>query len=266
MDFVQTPARNSFPRASASIAAAALWFFCLSAVTGTAQEMFAVIDPGHGGKAPSGSQAERTLSSPNNARAPSGLLEKDLTLELAFLVAKKLEELREDTEKPQVRAVLTRRNDTNPDFAERARIAAETEQMPIAIVSIHFNALDGQQKGTLCMISSRERNPNYVGDEAFARELSGKVSEVVARYVSGSRVRPVIDDGHLHGGKGSNFFYQLAKRRSLDTVPQCFLEVEFIDSEEAETKLLAQKSKTFEEIAEAIARVIMRQAGRSGSN
>lgn len=258
MAFVQTPARNSFPWARASIAAAALWVLCLSVVTGAAQEMFAVIDPGHGGKAPSGSQAERTLSSPNNARSPSGLLEKDLTLELALLVEKKLAG-------SPVRAVLTRRDDTNPDFAERARVAAELPSTPVAIVSLHFNALDGKQKGTLGMISSRARNPNYAADENFARELSAEVSAVVGRHVTGSRARPVIGDGHLHGGKGSNFFHQLGKHRSLDAVPKCFLEVEFIDSDEVEKKLLARRAEAFDEIAGAIARVILRRAAGQGS-
>lgn len=258
MAFTHTPARDSFRGTRASVAAGALCFLCLSVVTGAGQEMTAVIDPGHGGKAPSGSQAERTLSSPNNARSPSGLLEKDLTLELALLVEKKL------VGSP-VRAVLTRRDDTNPDFAERARVAAELPTPPIAIVSLHFNALDGKHKGTLGMISSRERNPNYAADENFARELSSEVSAVVGRYVSGSRAKPVIGDGHLHGGKGSNVFHQLAKNRSLDSVPKCFLEVEFIDSDEVEKKLLARRAEAFDEIAEAIARVILRRAEKQGS-
>ena len=43
-----------------------------------------VIDPGHGGNAEIGG------SSHNNARSPSGVLEKNLTLRMAFLVREPL--------------------------------------------------------------------------------------------------------------------------------------------------------------------------------
>ena len=55
----------------------------------SADRLFA-IDPGHGGNAPSGSMREFTLSSPNNAQTPSGILEKDLTLEMAQDIASAL--------------------------------------------------------------------------------------------------------------------------------------------------------------------------------
>lgn len=227
-----------------------------------ARPAYAVIDAGHGGKTPSGSTGERSLSSPNNARSPSGVFEKDLTLELALLVEQALENQVPADGNASVRAILTRRNDTNPDFAERAEIAGNLQPPPVAVMSIHFNALNGQEKGTVAMVGARAANPNYVRDATFARQLTEEVSAVVGKYVPGSEARQVIDDGHLHGGKGSNFFYQMARHRSLDSVPKCFLEVEFIDTTEAEEKLLARKSEAFKEIAEAIARVIVRQANK----
>ena len=223
-------------------------------------QVHVVIDAGHGGKAPSGSTAERSLSSPNNARSPSGVLEKDLTLELALLVEQALEKDIASDGNARVRAILTRRNDTNLDFAERAEVAASLRPAPVAVISLHFNALNGREKGTVAMVGARPANANYARDAAFARELTEEVSDVVRNYVPGSEARPTIDDGHLHGGKGSNFFYQMARHPSLDFVPKCFLEVEFIDTNEAEEKLLARKSDAFKEIAEAIARVIVRQA------
>ncbi|MEI6656061.1 MAG: N-acetylmuramoyl-L-alanine amidase, partial [Verrucomicrobiota bacterium] len=52
-----------------------------------------VIDPGHGGGDDSGSQSARSLSASNNATAPGGLHEKDLTLELSLEIRKQLEAL-----------------------------------------------------------------------------------------------------------------------------------------------------------------------------
>ena len=112
-----------------------------------AQQAFAVIDAGHGGKLPSGSTEKRTLSSPNNARSPFELLEKDLTLELALVVEQALRKEVPTNGSPSVRAVLTRRNDANPDFAERAEIAGNLQLSSLAVVSIHFNAMNGQEKG-----------------------------------------------------------------------------------------------------------------------
>lgn len=57
----------------------------LFAGSAAAGDRIIVIDAGHGGSKPSGTQAARTLSSPNNAVSPGGLKEKDLTLELALL-------------------------------------------------------------------------------------------------------------------------------------------------------------------------------------
>lgn len=204
-----------------------------------------VIDPGHGGTRASGSDKERTLSSPNNAKTPSGILEKDLTLELSREIGRCLE-------RKGFRAVLTRIDDTNPDFAKRAEIASAAN--PSAVVSIHFNASkDHSALGTLAMVSASERNPRYEADLEFSEGLSKAVSAVVSLFVASSKPRSVMDDGHLHGGLGSNFFYQMAKHNNLDTVPKCFLEVEFIDRADVDGTLVAQRRAAFPKIAEAAA-------------
>jgi len=241
---------------SASIAACGI-------VDARANELHVVIDPGHGGSAASGSTKERTLSSANNARSPSGLLEKDLALELTLLARDALASAARNGAESRVTAVLTRSDDSNPDFAQRARTAASLPKSPVAIVSLHFNALDGKQTGTVAMVEARERNPNYEKDVKFARSLSAEVSRVVADYVPGSKPREVIDDSHLHGGAGSNFFRQLAAHKSLAEVPKCLLEIEFIDTKEADDGLLKRRSAAFPKIAQAIANVILREASES---
>ena len=207
-----------------------------------------VIDPGHGGNSPAGSNQDFTLSSPNNARTPSGLKEKDLTLELALVIGDVLQ-------KKGTRCVLTREADENPDFKMRAEICAKAK--PDFIISIHFNASsDHKALGTLAMVGNPDRNPNFETDMKFATALTATVSKVVQEYVPGSKPRSPINDSHLHNGMGSNFFKQLAAFPELARTPKCFLEVEFIDNEATERGLITNRSKAFPKIANALAEFI----------
>lgn len=222
--------------------------FCIFGWAVDCEAKVVVIDPGHGGSSPAGSNTDFTLSSPNNARTPSGLKEKDLTLELALV-------MRDVLQKKGVRCVLTRETDENPDFKKRAEICAKAK--PDFIVSIHFNASsDHKALGTVAMVGNPERNPNFVADMEFATALSATVSKVVQEYVPGSKARSPINDSHLHNGMGSNFLKQLAAFPELAQSQKCFLEVEFIDNEAAEKGLIANRSKSFPKIANAFAEFI----------
>jgi len=211
-----------------------------------------VIDPGHGGSAVAGSLDQRSNSSPNNATSPSGLREKDLTLDLATRVESAILE-QGKTRPKKVGVLLTRSTDTNLDFVQRAGIAARYNTA--CIVSIHFNASSSHAaKGTLSLIAARERNKQYDLDLQFATGLTSATSKVVREIVPGSRDRGVMTDSHLHNGLGSNFFFQLARHKKLDGVPRCFLEVEFMDNPEVEKHLLAgDRDAHFDRIAAAIA-------------
>lgn len=220
----------------------------LATLSASAAEKIIVIDPGHGGSADAGSQKERTLSAANNATSPAKLLEKDLTLELSLEVAKQLASRPHATLKP----VLTRTKDENPDFAKRAAFCAAAK--PAAIFSIHFNASDNHAAlGTTAVVSAKATNPNHPVDEAFAKGLIQAAHGAVVKFVPRSTALPVIPDSHLHGGAGSNFFYQLAKHPELQNVPKCFLEIEFIDRKDVDTDLLAKRKEAFPEIAKALA-------------
>lgn len=81
-----------------------------------------VIDPGHGGSVKVGG------SSPNNAVGPTGLLEKNVTLEVAKRIKARA---------AGVEVVLTRSNDTNLGLADRAKFAKDL-RAPV-FVSVHFN-------------------------------------------------------------------------------------------------------------------------------
>ena len=216
-------------------------------------EYLVVIDPGHGGAKDSGSEKARTLSASNNATSPSGLNEKDLTLELSLEVAKQLKEIGK-TRATKVNCALTRTTDSNPDFAKRAAFCASLKQVPAVIFSIHFNATTKHDAiGSVAVIRQEGKNPNYQADRKFATGLTKAASTGVSRFVPGSSAMQPITDAHLHGGAGSNFFFQLAGHEQLRAVPKCFLEIEFIDRADTEAKLLLQRKAAFPDIARSIA-------------
>jgi len=213
-----------------------------------------LIDPGHGGSKILGTLADRTNSSPNNATSPGGKLEKDLTLEFSRYLKEAIQELMSRGAPVDVR--LTREEDKNIDFKTRAELCNVPNTA--CVVSIHFNASDGKGSaiGSLAVVAAPDRNPRYAEDAAFASGLAAACSRGVQVYLPESKSRGVITDSHLHGGVGSNFFFQLARQSHLESVPKCFLEVEFIDSKVVEKALLEgdhEREKKFRRIAEEVA-------------
>lgn len=101
-----------------------------------------VLDPGHGGRTVEGG------SSPNNAQGHNGLLEKNLTLDVANAARHNLDGVAD------VR--MTRTTDVNLGLAARAAVARAAQAS--AFVSIHFNGAV-RPDGTT--------NPDVNGSEAF---------------------------------------------------------------------------------------------------
>lgn len=84
-----------------------------------------VIDPGHGGAADAGSDAAKNKSTSNNATSATlRIKEKDLALTLSQLIAERIDKS-EAAAQGKIKAVLTRRDDSNLDFAKRAGVAAQ---------------------------------------------------------------------------------------------------------------------------------------------
>ncbi len=223
-----------------------------------------VIDPGHGGSADAGSQSARSLSSSNNATTPGGLREKNLTLELSQEIKKQIAALAPAHRGTTIECVLTRTDDRNPDFAKRAMICAAGRKPPSAIVSIHFNASTRHDAlGTLAVVHNKNVNTNFQLDHAFAIGLIAATHTAVAGFLPASKARDPISDAHLHDGAGSNFFHQLSLHPTLKNVPKCFLEVEFIDRRDVETKLLQKRETSFPVIARAIATYLYDYCGQA---
>jgi N-acetylmuramoyl-L-alanine amidase/GH25 family lysozyme M1 (1,4-beta-N-acetylmuramidase) len=111
-----------------------------------------VIDAGHGGNAAAGG------SSPNNAVGPNGLLEKDLTLDLARRVAAALG--------GRFPVTLTRSGDVNSSLTQRANVAKQLDAD--IFLSIHFNGWN---------------DPAVDGSEAWVATGSNGGSHALARTV-----------------------------------------------------------------------------------
>jgi N-acetylmuramoyl-L-alanine amidase len=121
-----------------------------------------VLDAGHGGK----NLVEG--SSPNNAVAPNGLLEKDLNLKIVQLVKEKLPQ-------NQFQAFLTRDKDENLSLKSRAIKSKEIGAD--AFISIHFNASRKTNfDGTEVFISESSDEKDYLLAEQLLRNVSNAAS------------------------------------------------------------------------------------------
>lgn len=179
-----------------------------------------VIDPGHGGSSEIGG------SSPNNAKGPGGLLEKDLTLDLALRVRAALA-----TSAVDVR--LTRDADRNLGLRARADIARQAQAD--AFVSIHFNGFNGEAQGT----------------ETWHHRAASGDSKALATLVQAAvrKATGLKERGVKLGG-----FAVLRPDFHAESTAACLVEVSFMDvaAEEARLRTEAYKDKLAAALAGAI--------------
>jgi N-acetylmuramoyl-L-alanine amidase len=191
-----------------------------------------VVDPGHGGTAAAGG------SSPNNAQASNGLLEKDLTLDLARRVAARLA--------GRARVVLTREGDTNLSLTDRARVAADNDAE--VFLSIHFNGFE---------------DPSVDGTEVWVARGAGERS----RTVAGEVLRRVllVTRARDRGVREADLGVLLPARHDPET-GACLVEVAFLTNP-AEAERLAGEAYR-DELAAAIADGVaaLLPAANGGSN
>jgi len=129
-----------------------------------------VIDPGHGGTLPVGG------SSPNRATGPNGLLEKDVTLDIAQRLQRLL------TGSGDV--VLTRGSDVNLALAARARTAREHNAS--LFLSLHLNGSEiAASEGCAAWIA-RQASP---ASRALAESLASAIATATGTPNLGVRQR-----------------------------------------------------------------------------
>ena len=224
-----------------------------------AAERCIVVDPGHGGS------RDVDESSANNATSPSGVKEKDLTLEVGREVFAAIQDSPE-AKRLGIVPVITRTTDVNVGMTERARIAVARNTK--AFVSIHFNASGSHRaQGALAMVQdSGHGNPNVARDGAYANFLADAVSAVAQRYDSKSRRHAFLTDHELKGGRGSFLLRHLHETAQGRSFPACFLEIDFIDNPAVEAWLVkgGQGKAARAEIAKALADALIKYVAAHG--
>jgi N-acetylmuramoyl-L-alanine amidase len=179
-----------------------------------------VLDPGHGGRRKVGG------SSPNNARGANGLLERDLTLDIALRVRSEL--------KGNAEVRLTRNSDVNLSLADRAAVARAATAA--VFVSIHFNGSDDSKvDGTEAWVGKGGAS----GRHALAKQLVDQVA-----HVAGLRRRGVFtrDLGVIRAD------------RHAAVTDACLLEVSFLSNPKQAARLAGEAYKAL--LAQAVATAI----------
>lgn len=169
-----------------------------------------VLDPGHGGSVEVGG------SSANNAVSASGVLEKNITLRMAFLVREELNELILN-ENHTLTIFLTREEDKNVGLAARANLAKKNKAD--LFLSIHCNGFNAKARGTETLISPPNINAGYAADRAFAQMIQNSVFNTIRMHDPNAVDRGVKDQklGVLND-------------LNLGISPRsCMVELEFID-------------------------------------
>jgi N-acetylmuramoyl-L-alanine amidase len=190
-----------------------------------------VIDPGHGGRRKIGGSSE------NNAKGPTGLLEKTVTLQVG-------RKARDSLMRHGMSVLLTRNTDVNHGLAYRASVAKSARAN--AFVSIHFN--DDKKpatQGTETWVHTNSKNPT---------SPSMKLARLIQRtllQVTGYRNRHVQDKN----------LGVLNPARHLKTTAACLVEISFISdpAEEARLKESAYRASLGAAIAEGIQQYLSRR-------
>ena len=157
-----------------------------------------VIDPGHGGATAEGG------SSANNAIGPNGVLEKDVTLDLARRLAALLSE--------RANVVLTRTGDENRSLTDRSGIARASNAA--VFVSLHFNGW---------------KDPSVDGSEAWVATHAAPASRAFARAALDRVV--AVTHARDRGVKEQDFGVLLPERLGANTAA-ALLELAFLTNPE----------------------------------
>lgn len=178
-----------------------------------------VLDPGHGGDN-------------EGAKGVTGRMEKDLTLQVANAVEAKLK-----MKRPDLRIVLTRRADVNPDLSSRIEVA--NSMQADLFVSIHFNAslnLEAYGFESFWAGDFHEAQSTSDGDSAQTRLIKHMAAPFAQRMASAFNQAMAKRFDTLDRGVKPGDYTVLTKA----TVPAVVLELAFL-SNAREGKQVARK-------------------------
>jgi len=170
-----------------------------------------VLDPGHGGKQNIGG------SDANHAVSPSGMLEKNLTLQIAQEAEAALA-----STAPNIRIVKTRSTDVNLSLAERANVARDNKAD--LFVSIHFNGFNAIARGVEAFVRTADSNVNLADDTAFAQRVQAAVLKAIK-----ARDPQTKDRGVKQMNLGVLADASLGNTAATHKTRACLVEIEFMD-------------------------------------
>jgi N-acetylmuramoyl-L-alanine amidase len=170
-----------------------------------------VIDPGHGGTRIIGG------SDANHAVSPSGVLEKNLTLQIAQEALNALAGVA-----PKVRVILTRSGDVNLSRADRAKVASTNKAN--LFLSIHFNGFNKSARGVEAFVRTAASNVNTAEDTRFAERVKTAVLAAIK-----ARDPQTKDRGVKQMNLGVLADSSLGNTAANHKTRSCLLEVEFMD-------------------------------------
>ena len=190
-----------------------------------------VIDPGHGGDHEVGG------SSPNNAVGPTGLREKDVTLEVGRRVADLLGAAGHNV-------VMTRSTDVNVGLSARARISMDNDAD--VFVSIHLNGFNGQAQGTetICDPDHTQNSANLCRQVQASLVGATQLKDRNADEPNGVTVQPLS---------------VLKRAKHPAKTACCLTEISFMDVASEEARLMTTDYR--EALATAIARGVENYLG-----
>lgn len=197
-----------------------------SPVTKTNKTFVIVLDPGHGGTKKLGG------SSPNNATARSGILEKTLVLDLAKKIQAKLNNTIAKGQK--IKVLLTRSTDVNKSLAYRRSFPNKNNAN--LYLSLHFNGF---------------HKASAIGTEIFISSNASKsFAETIVSYANKELNKSYKTPLRSPGTKG-------VKRANFGAIrnvkcPSALLESEFISNKKGSDYF--SKASNMQNFANAIAR------------
>jgi N-acetylmuramoyl-L-alanine amidase len=241
--------------------------FALLSSPSSAAGFTVVIDPGHGGASVAGksdSTQEGDGASWNNAKSASGkYLEKDLTLSYCLAI-KRAFAASEKARALGARVILTRETDVHLSAMERAAVAVR--ESADVLLSVHFNAANGQAEGTRVYYGAAEHpaweymhftNAYADRDQRFCGMIAQEVAAALQPFGGKPEKKAVFPDvnDRKDGLRILGFTRQDTHMRN---VALGLLEVEFIDNPAVDAWLLsdANKAKTEQAVGEAVVRAI----------
>ncbi len=146
------------------------------------------------------------------------MLEKNLTLRMAFLVREALQQAA-TLGGHTIKVIMTRESDKNVGLAARARVAKDNNAD--LFLCIHFNASETHKaRGPETLVDRKNRpNPNHAADSAFAKQIQTAVVNALRSHEPTTRDRGVKDQGLMV----LNDLHLGSKARG------CLCEIEFLD-------------------------------------